>query len=85
MCDIRLKIAPILYGRGNHRQCQAAQINPKWQHGGLSPINSIRYEHETGKPMMINGKNSYISLSPADSFFALHYAHGDIANGLRGR
>ena len=62
-----------------------AQINPKWQHGGLSPINSIRYEHETGKPVIINSKNSYISLSPADSFFALHYAHGDIANGLRGR
>ncbi len=62
-----------------------AQINPKWQHGGLSPINSIRYEHETGKPVMINGKHNYISLSPADSFLALQYAHGDIANGLRGR
>ena len=62
-----------------------AQINPKWQHGGLSPINSIRYENETGKPVMINGRNSYLSLSPADRFFALPYAHGDIANGLRGR
>jgi len=62
-----------------------AQINPKWQHGGLSPINSIRYEHKTGKPVMINGQNSYISLSSADRFFALSYAHGDIANGLRGR
>ena len=62
-----------------------AQINPKWQHGGLSPINSIRYEHQTGNPVMINGKNSYLSLSAADRFFALPYAHGDIANGLRGR
>ncbi|MEX0829912.1 MAG: discoidin domain-containing protein [Nitrospirales bacterium] len=62
-----------------------AQINPKWQHGGLSPINSIRYEHKTGKPVMINDKNSYISLSAADRFLALPYAHGDIANALRGR
>jgi hypothetical protein len=62
-----------------------AQINPKWQHGGLSPINSIKYENKTGKPVMINDKNSYISLSAADRFYALPYAHGDIANGLRGR
>jgi hypothetical protein len=62
-----------------------AQINPKWQYGGLSPINSIRYVHEAWKSLMINGQNSYISLSPADSFLALQYAHGDIANHLRGR
>ncbi|WP_447964623.1 discoidin domain-containing protein [Nitrospira sp. Ecomares 2.1] len=62
-----------------------AQINPEWQHGGLSPINSIRYKHETGKPVIINGKDSYLSLSPADSFLAPQYAHGDIGNALRGR
>ena len=62
-----------------------AQINPEWQHGGLSPINSIRYKHETGKPLIINGKDSYLSLSPADNFLAPQYAHGDIGNALRGR
>lgn len=62
-----------------------AQINPEWQHGGLSPINSIRYKHETGKPVIINGKDSYLSLSPADGFLAPQYAHGDIGNALRGR
>ncbi|GJL61561.1 MAG: hypothetical protein NPIRA04_02150 [Nitrospirales bacterium] len=62
-----------------------AQINPKWQYGGLAPINSIKYEYETGKPLRINDKNSYVSLSPSDSFIALHYAHGDIANSLRGK
>lgn len=62
-----------------------AQINPEWQHGGLSPINSIRYKHETGKPLIINGKDTYLSLSPADSFLAPQYAHGDIGNALRGR
>ena len=62
-----------------------AQINPKWQHGGLSPIKSIRFVHETGKLVMINDKNTYLALSPADSFLASQYAHGDIANHLRGR
>ena len=62
-----------------------AQINPKWQYGGLSPIHSIRYVQENAKLVMINDKNSYISLSPADSFFATQYAHGDIANVLRGK
>jgi hypothetical protein len=62
-----------------------AQINPKWQYGGLSPIHSIRYLNETGKLVMINDKNSYVSLSPADSFLATQYAHGDIANVLRGK
>jgi hypothetical protein len=62
-----------------------AQINPKWQYGGLAPINSIRYGHEIGKPLMINGQNSYVSLSPADRFLATQYAHGDIANHLRDR
>jgi F5/8 type C domain-containing protein/amylo-alpha-1,6-glucosidase len=62
-----------------------AQINPKWQHGGLSPIHSIRYVHETGKLVMINDKNTYLALSPADSFHGSQYAHGDIANHLRGR
>ncbi|MDH3505320.1 MAG: hypothetical protein OEM58_12435, partial [Nitrospirota bacterium] len=62
-----------------------AQINPKWQYGGLSPIHSIRYIGETGNLVMINDKNSYLSLSPADSFLATQYAHGDIAKHLRGR
>ena len=62
-----------------------AQINPQWQYGGLAPITSIKYGHEIGKPLIINGKNSYLSLSPADSFLAPQYAHGDIANRLRGR
>ncbi|MDR4492913.1 MAG: discoidin domain-containing protein [Hyphomicrobiaceae bacterium] len=62
-----------------------AQINPKWQYGGLSPIRSIRYVHETGKQVMINDKNSYVSLSPADRFLVTQYAHGDIANLLRGK
>ena len=62
-----------------------AQINPKWQYGGLSPIHSIRYVNETGKLVMINDKNSYASLSHADSFLATQYAHGDIANILRGK
>lgn len=62
-----------------------AQVNPKWQYGGLSPIHSIRYVQETGKLVMINDKNTYVSLSPADSFLATRYAHGDIVNVLRGR
>ena len=62
-----------------------AQINPKWQYGGLSPIYSIRYIGETWNLVMINDKNSYLSLSPADSFLATQYAHGDIAKHLRGR
>ncbi|HBP88743.1 MAG TPA: hypothetical protein DD706_13715, partial [Nitrospiraceae bacterium] len=62
-----------------------AQINPEWQHGGLAPINSIRYEQGIGKPVIINGRDSYLSLSPVDSFLAPQYAHGDIGNALRGR
>jgi len=62
-----------------------AQVNPKWQYGGLAPIHSIRYIGETGKLVMINDKNSFVSLSPAESFLATQYAHGDIANVLRGR
>lgn len=62
-----------------------AQINPQWQYGGLSPIHSIRVEQENGKLVMIDDKDSFVALSPADRFLTAQYAHGDIANHLRGR
>ena len=86
MCDIRLKIVQILYGKG---KSSSVSGQPRSIPSGnmadcrLSIPSGMNTKPE--KPVMINGKNTYLSLSPADSLFAMQYARGDIANGLRGR
>jgi hypothetical protein len=59
------------------------QVNPPWQHGGLSPIRSLEYAQiPEGASVRINGSTQYVSLTPVDSFGTRPFNQGDIAREL---
>ncbi|MBN2642568.1 MAG: discoidin domain-containing protein, partial [Victivallales bacterium] len=55
------------------------QINPIWQHGGLSHINSISCDNrEKPSAVKVNNRINYYAISPPDQFGACAYERGDV-------
>lgn len=60
------------------------QINPVWQHGGISAITRINYKNSALEPLKINGRDAYVPLSQADSFVVHQFNQGDVIGTLAG-
>lgn len=59
------------------------QVNPTWQHGGISPIRSISFENRQGlATAIINSNEQVLALTPPDAAGARAFAAGDIAREL---
>ncbi|MCK9554626.1 discoidin domain-containing protein [bacterium] len=56
------------------------QLNPVWQHGGFSPINSADFIEKDGLvSLIINGRTALVPLVKPDRFGAAALAEGDIS------
>lgn len=56
------------------------QINPTWQHGGLSPITSIELTNTpVGKAVSVNGMVTYLSMAEPSAFGVRAFDGGDVA------
>jgi len=62
------------------------QVNPAWQHGGMSPIRTAacRENGETQSVVVINGEERIISLARPDSWGAVVLDQGDVIPFWRG-
>jgi len=59
------------------------QINPIWQHGGMSPISSLAFEQEAqGGIVMVNEQPTFVSLTPVNGFSARAFERGDIIEDI---
>jgi hypothetical protein len=56
------------------------QVNPPWQHGGLSEIRSVSFEGGAPAVVRINGVPALISVSKPDNFGAARYKGDDITD-----
>jgi hypothetical protein len=62
------------------------QINPVWQHGGMSPIQSLRItESPLGDAVYVNDKEQFIAMTPVNAFTARAFEQGDIIEDIRRR
>ncbi|MBN2642570.1 MAG: discoidin domain-containing protein [Victivallales bacterium] len=52
------------------------QLNPPWQHGGMSPIREIRFDRKNGV-LKVNGKNVLYTFNPAE-FGAVKLPENDV-------
>ena len=60
------------------------QVNPKWQHGGLSPINSLEFiNNKKWTLVKVNNQTTFISLSLPDNAGARAFKRGDIIEDLK--
>lgn len=60
------------------------QVNPTWQHGGLSPIRELVFTSESNlATAVINGREQYVSLTPPQAMGARAFDGGDIARDLQ--
>jgi len=60
------------------------QVNPSWQHGGLSPINSLEFKKsKEGMMVKVNNQISLISLTSPNNFGARGFKRGDIIEDLK--
>ena len=60
------------------------QVNPVWQHGGLSPIREMAGVTNTGGMVVrVNGRDQYDALTPPDAFGVCAFDEGDIGEYLR--
>jgi hypothetical protein len=53
------------------------QINPKWQHGGVSPLHDVRIEQTPTATRVHAGDWSYTLVPPADRAMAVPFAGND--------
>ncbi len=59
------------------------QVNPIWQHGGLSPIRQLALEERDGFPaVLVNQEPACLSLTPPSDFGVCAFDKGDIAEDL---
>lgn len=59
------------------------QINPPWQHGGMSPISRLEYvERDDHFSARVNRNYSYVSLMRPDAFGVQRFHFGDIVHDL---
>lgn len=60
------------------------QINPIWQHGGMSPIRSLSFDsNQDGYPVvMVNDQPTFVSLTPVNGFATRAFERGDIIEDI---
>ncbi|MDD4737086.1 MAG: discoidin domain-containing protein, partial [Kiritimatiellae bacterium] len=59
------------------------QINPKWQHGGLSLIRDLTIGVTNGvTEVRVNGDLSWVGLAPADETLTVAFNYGDVIRRL---
>jgi hypothetical protein len=59
------------------------QINPSWQFGGISPIESLQYRAlPEGLGVVINGALQYVALTPPSGMVVRAFEQGDIIEDL---
>ncbi len=60
------------------------QINPAWQHGGLSPIREMEsVTNAAGMIIRVNGHDQYDALTRPDAFGVCPFNEGDIGEYIR--
>ena len=59
------------------------QINPPWQHGGMSYIRNLQFEPDPDRPTVwVNDDYAYTSLTTPDAFGSRGFRFGDIVHDL---
>ena len=60
------------------------QVNPSWQHGGLSPIHAMAcVTNAGGLTVCVNGRDQYDALTLPDAYGVCPFNEGDIGEYLR--
>ncbi|MFZ4394445.1 MAG: discoidin domain-containing protein [Kiritimatiellia bacterium] len=60
------------------------QVNPAWQHGGLSPIRTMEcLTNAWGVTVRVNGREQYETITPPDAFGVCGFDGGDIIEFIR--
>ena len=59
------------------------QINPIWQHGGMSPIRSLAFTPDPeGGIVIVNNQPTFVSLTSVNGFSARAFERGDIIEDI---
>ena len=60
------------------------QVNPPWQHGGLSPIRAMAcLTNAWGLAIHVNGRDQYDTVTMPDAFGVCPFDEGDVAEYIR--
>lgn len=59
------------------------QVNPTWQHGGLSPIHALVFASESNlTSALVNGREQVVALTPPDAVGVRPFSYGDVVREL---